>query len=107
MLYFLRMENYELTLVLPEKTSSAKKKSVRDLVEKLLKTYEGKIDDMEDWGVKNLYYDIKGERSGVFLHFRIELSTDKANPLRDNLKMQDDINRFLLVVADKVNKDKK
>lgn len=37
------MNTYELTLIVPEKASSAKKKSVVESVEKILKTLEGEV----------------------------------------------------------------
>lgn len=94
---FLIMQNYELTIVLPENATAANKKSAKKLVEKLIKTYEGKMEKDDDWGKKEFFYQIKGEDAGVFLHFLLQLNSDKINPLRENLKMQDELIRSLLI----------
>lgn len=94
------MNKYELTVVLSEKATAAKKKSVSGMIEKLVSNHDGKIVDSKDWGAKELFYEIKGERVGNFIHFLIELDTEKTNSLRENLRMQEDMIRYLLVRSD-------
>lgn len=62
------MKKYELTLVLPGGASIAKVKSVKNMVEKLVKTISGKVMKAEEWGKKELAGEIKVNSSGVFFY---------------------------------------
>ena len=105
MLYFashvrrgsLFMSRYELTLVLSDKATTAKKKSVVNKIEKLAKILKGKIAKSDDWGKINLSFPIQKNQSGVFLYFELELDEKQAKNLNDKLRMEDDIIRLLLV----------
>lgn len=91
------MENYELTLVLPAKTTTAKKKSVQELVEKLVKTLKGKLTKVDDWGELKLFYEISGNESGIFLHYWLELDKQAVKDINDKLRLEEGIIRYLLV----------
>ena len=91
------MQSYELTLVLPEKATSAKKKSVSELVEKLASTYKGKVKKTEDWGKIDLAYEIAKNTSGNFLHFVLELEPPYAKDIEGKIKMEEGIIRHLMV----------
>jgi len=91
------MENYELTIVIDGKATSAKKKSVSATIEKIITTNKGKLGKIQDWGVKDLAYKIGESTTGIFLHFPIELSTEAVRQIPAKLKMEDDVVRYLLV----------
>lgn len=91
------MANYELTLVLPEKATAAKLKSLETKIEELAKTLKGKVKKLEDWGKIELSYPIKKSKSGSFLHFELELESEAAKNLNDKLRMENDIVRYLLI----------
>ena len=91
------MRNYELTLVLPGKATEAKKKDVVEKLEKLLKVNSGKVVKSDDWGVKDLAYMINKNDAGRFLYFDIEVAPSAVKNLRDKLKLDDDIIRYLLI----------
>lgn len=94
------MEKYELTVILSEKTTAAKKKSFNERMEKLTKTMGGKIDNKDDWGKIDMAYDIKGQSAGVYLFYELELAKDKVKAVEDKLRMDDDISRYLLIKKD-------
>jgi len=91
------MEQYELTLVLPAKTTAATKRSVQELVEKLVKTLKGKITKVNDWGEIKLSYEISGNESGIFLHYWLELDKQSVKDINDKLRLEEGIIRYLLV----------
>lgn len=94
------MNNYELTVVLPGKASSAKKKAGKESIEKLIKILKGKITKFDDWGEKRLAYEIKKNTSGTFLHFQIELETGSAPEIDKKLRLDEEVIRYLLVKRD-------
>ena len=92
-----RMSNYELTVVLPGGASSAKKKTVSEKLERLLKSLEGRIKKTDEWGEIDLAYKIGKEDSGTFIHFNLELNGAAAMNLKDKLRSESDIIRYLLI----------
>lgn len=91
------MRKYELTVVLPEKATPAKKKAATSAIEKMVKVFKGKVVKTKDWGKIDLYYPIKKNNSGVFLFFQLELEPSSADSLDQKLKLEEDIIRHLLV----------
>ncbi len=91
------MENYELTLVLPEKATPAKKKSMTETIGKIVKTLKGEVKKADDWGKVDLAYEIKGNNAGNFLFYQIELDKSQAPNLEQKVRMEEGIVRHLLV----------
>ena len=91
------MENYELTLVLSGKASPAKRKTAKEMVEKLIKTLKGKIVKVDDWGELKLTFKILGNESGSFIHYWLELEKQAVKSVQEKLKLEEGIIRYLLV----------
>jgi small subunit ribosomal protein S6 len=95
------MENYELTVVLPEGATAAKKKNISGKIEKIVNTLKGKVKKTDDWGEIEFAYEIKNKKSGIFLFYELELSAEAASDISDKLRLEEDIIRQLLVKIDK------
>ena len=95
------MNSYELTVVLPEKATIAKKKAVSETLEKVVKIAKGEIKKTDDLGKIDLAYPIKGNRSGVFMYFELELEPTEIKSLDQKMKLEEGIIRYLLVKKDK------
>ena len=91
------MQKYELTIVFDSKTSAAKRKTVREGIEKTVTLLKGKMQTVEDWGEKDLAFKIKKAPKGVFVHFPLELSSDSAKKLLEKMRTEDAIIRYLLI----------
>lgn len=91
------MNKYELTVVLSEKTTTAKKKSVLESITKIVELLKGKLGKVEDWGVKDLAYKIEKQEKGLYLHIPLELESSFVKQLDTKLKMDDGILRYLIV----------
>lgn len=91
------MSKYELTIILEGKTTSAKKKAVLETLEKIVKLLEGKIEKGEDWGVKELFHEIKKVKEGLYLHVPFEMNAKNLKALEVKLKAEENILRYLIV----------
>jgi len=96
MLYFSSMD-YELAVVIDGEASSAKKKAVREGVEKMVKLYKGKVKKVHDWGKKELAYKIKKKSTGNYMIFDLELGSSAASELNERLRLEEGILRHLIV----------
>lgn len=93
------MNKYELTLILEGKTTAAKKKSVLESVEKIIKIFEGKVVKAEDWGVKEMFHEIKKQKTGLYLHLNIEMPAKSVKGLDMKLRTDDNILRHLVIAV--------
>jgi len=91
------MRKYELVIVLDGKATAAKKKAVSEKLEKLTESIKGKLGKAKDWGVKDLSYKLKKSTTGVFLIFPLELDGPSVKEMTNNLRLQEDVIRYLLV----------
>ena len=95
------MNKYELTIILEGKTTAAKKKSVLEVLEKAIKLLEGNPpaggEKAEDWGVKELFHDIKKQKEGLYLHIPFEMNAKNIRALEIKLKAEENILRYLIV----------
>jgi len=101
LVYYLDMQNYELTVVLPGSATAAKKKSVQETIGKIVKTFSGKVGKVEDQGKKDLAYEIAKNDSGIFLFFPLELGEEGAKALPQKLNLEEDVIRYLLIRGEK------
>ena len=93
------MNKYELTLILEAKTTVAKKKTVLETIEKMVKMLSGKVLEAEDWGVKELFHEIKKNKEGLYLHIPLELEAKSIRALEIKLKAEENILRYLVIKA--------
>lgn len=91
------MNIYELTLVLSGKASNAKKKSVSEKVEKMVEALGGKIRKSDEWGKIDFAYKMGKESSGLYLYYDLELDKSGAKKMRNKLRIESDIMRYLLI----------
>jgi small subunit ribosomal protein S6 len=91
------MEKYELTVVLSGDTTTAKKKKAQEAIEKIVKIVGGKIGKAEDWGKKELAYEIEKNDSGIFLLYNLELEGEVVKMLPQKFNLEENIIRYLLV----------
>jgi len=94
------MNIYELTLILEGKTSPAKKKSLVEKIEKLVKLNKGNILKKDDWGKKDFAYPIKKNDTGIYLFFEIELEPEAVNKVSEKIRIDDDVLRHLIIRKD-------
>jgi ribosomal protein S6 len=94
------MGSYELTVVLSGEATAAKKKQIKEYVQKLVSAGKGRVSRSDDWGKVELACPIQGETAGCFLHFALELGAEFADNISGKLNFKEEILRYLLVKAD-------
>jgi len=95
------MNSYELTVIIDGKATPAKKKAFLGRVSKLIKLFKGEITKEDDWGKRDLAYKINKLASGNYLFFELKLEGSAAKSLRDKLRVDEDVVRYLLLRVSK------
>ena len=98
------MNSYYLTLVLKPDIEEKDRKDLLDLMKKKMigeagspRVEAGKISKEDLWGSRDLSYPIKKQNKGYYIHFEFETDPSVAKTLDKNLKVEEDILRYLLV----------
>lgn len=91
---------FETTIIIRPDTN---KESIADLVGRLQKLYDrngGRMQKIDNWGLRTLAYPIDGQRKGVYLYIRFLGGSDMVKELERNLRIWDEVVRYLTVVVD-------
>lgn len=94
------MRNYELVVVLDGKATAAKKKTITEKIEKLIKTAKGKADKIKDLGTKDLAFKINKSTTGAYLLFPVEVDGAGAKEISNKLRLEEELIRYLLIRKD-------
>lgn len=87
-------KQYELTILMSAETPA---KDVKATLEDLVAKSGASVIVTDDWGKKDLAFEIKHQRSGVYLHSVIEAEPEQAIDLDRRLRLNEELLRYLLV----------
>lgn len=94
------MQNYSLTILVNEKVTDADKTALFDGIKKSFTTLT-----REDlWGVKSLAYEIKHNSKAYYAYFEFETTPEAIITLDKNIRLNEDILRYLIVKPRKIKK---
>lgn len=94
LVYYIVMNTYELTIVVPEGEGVAKiVKTVADFVKKA----KGEVNKQESWGAKHLAYPIRKLASADYEYFVLKLEPAQQVALDKVLKMDENLLRYMFV----------
>ena len=95
------MNKFEAVLLISPETSD-------QLLEQNIKTFQdiilnnsGKITNTEDWGLRDLSYDINSFKKAFYRYFQLEINGSNLQKIAKTLNQNDNILRHLFI---KVNK---
>lgn len=99
------MKNYEAIFILkPEEENITKGKSI------LQEEFESsgiKVIEQQDMGQKDLAYTIKKQDKGHYFCYKIQSEPDKLKIIDKNLRLTQEILKFVFFRDDKIRDDKK
>ena len=94
------MRNYEgVFIVSPDLTTEATK-GVATQIQDLIVKNSGRIDSLQEWGKKKLAYKINKKQEGSFFLFNFQINPAQTKKLEQNLRLNDQIIRYLLINKD-------
>jgi small subunit ribosomal protein S6 len=91
---------FETTIIIKP---DIQKDGIADLVQRLQKLYVkngGRMQKIDNWGLRTLAYPIAGYKKGVYLYLRFLGGSDMVKELERNLRIWDEVVRYLTVVVD-------
>ncbi len=99
-----RVRTYELTYLVSPDFSKEKLEEIKDKVTQIIKKAEGEVKEVEEWGKKEMAYTIKkaGKRfdQANYFHVVFVAEAHQATTVKNNVNLEDEIIRYLLVVRE-------
>lgn len=106
------LKHYELLYIISNKFSEEEIKPIAEKVGKLIKSHEGNISYVEEWGKKKMSYPIKHFDYGYYQLLEFDLLPENLQKINQELEMTSEILRHMIVAkaprtAESIKKEKR
>ena len=91
------MPIYETLYILHPELSAARVKEVVEGMQKTLEESQAEMLWVEEWGLRNLAYDIQKQKRGYYVRFEYDSPPQAVSALERVLRLSEDAMRFLSV----------
>lgn len=93
------MRKYELTIIVKPDMDATALAAVLEKVKGYIAENHGNVVKTDAWGLRRLGYPIRKYREGQYVHFLTELEATAVARLESRVRLNEDILRHLLVIA--------
>ena len=94
------MPFYENVFIARQDLTAAQVDALADTFTAIIKDKGGDVKKRESWGLRNLTYRIRKNRKGHYVMFNIDAPPPAIHELERNLRLNEDVIRFLTVRVD-------
>jgi len=91
------MNKFEVVILLSPETTSQSINDEIKFFKDLITSNTGKIIDEEDWGLRELSYNILKFKKAFYKFFQIEISSDNIDKIKKTLNQSDNFLRHLFI----------
>ena len=94
------MAIYECVYIARQELTAAQAEQLSKDLTKIVSSNNGEIKSQEYWGLRNLAYKIRKNRKGHYTMFHIDAPSSTIEELERNMRLNEDILRYLTVKID-------
>ena len=95
------MKKFEAVLLLSPEIASSSRKDIIANFSDIINENSGKIENSEDWGLRDLSYKIDNFSKAFYNFFQIEIEGDKIEGIKKNLNQNENFIRHIIIKVDK------
>ena len=99
------MNSYEHTFIAKQDLSDSQIKKLIEKYENIINNNQGKILKAENWGLRNLSYEIRKNKKGIYYHIKFQGLGETIQKLEENENMDESVIRFLTIKVKKIDLD--
>ena len=96
------MNKYELIYIVRPQITDEDLGVIRSHVQEQITALEGVVEEEHNWGKRQLGFEIKDQTEGIYTFVQVDLPPTNSPKLKEQLKIDERIIRFMLTRADKV-----
>ena len=97
------MNSYEHTIIVRQDLSENQVKKLLDKYKNIINGNSGKILKTENWGLRNLSYEIKSNKKGLYFHIKLEGDGKTIQELEREENIDQMLLRFLTIKVKKID----
>ena len=97
------MNSYEHTIIVRQDLSENQVKKLLDKYKNIINGNSGKILKTESWGIRNLSYEIKSNKKGLYFHIKLEGDGKTIQELEREENIDQMLLRFLTIKVKKID----
>ncbi|SFH94304.1 SSU ribosomal protein S6P [Tindallia magadiensis] len=90
------MNKYELMYVMKPATEEAEREALLEKYKGIIEEADGQVDNIEEWGLRKLAYEIKKETEGFYMLMNFQSDVDVPKELDRNMKIADEVIRHMI-----------
>ena len=94
------MKKYELALVVSAKVEDEVRLATVEKAKDAITSLGGQITNVDDWGKKQLAYEIQKMNEGFYYFIQFDAETTMPGELEQKLRIMDNVLRYLCVKAE-------
>ena len=98
-------QDYETTFILTPDLPEVEQKQAVDKFVNLIKENDGKVHNMEHWGMRKRAYPIRRRTNGYYVFIEFTAMPNFIEKLEQNYRYDDSVLRYLTVRLDKFHKE--
>jgi small subunit ribosomal protein S6 len=91
------MHRYETLFVLHPEIPEAQVRETIDRVRRLIEGMEGQVGEVQDWGMRDLAYQIRKQSRGIYVLAQYTARPEVVKELERTMKIADEVLRFISV----------
>jgi small subunit ribosomal protein S6 len=91
------MRNYEFTFIVHPDVEDEGMTAVVEKVGQFITDGGGQVTNVDHWGRRRLAYPIQRQKEGYYVLMHVQLDTQSIGELERNLKLTEEVIRYLLV----------
>ncbi len=97
------MPFYESVFIARQDISNTQVEALADAFSEIIEKGGGSVSSKEQWGLRNLAYKIKKNRKGHYTMFNIDAPSAAILEMERNMRINEDVLRYLTVRVDKLS----
>ena len=94
------MNKYELALIVNAKIEDDVRTATVEKAKEYITRFGGTVTEVDDWGKKRLAYEIQKMREGFYYFIQFEAEPSVPAQIEQNVRIMDNVLRFLCVKKD-------
>jgi len=94
------LRNYECILILDPDVAEEQKEGIVQKIRNIIAGAQGEVEKIEDWGRRELSYNIKRKTHGVYLWLALKMDPKIISELESDLKINETVLRHLILVRE-------
>ncbi len=93
-----KMRKYETLILLSPDMSSAERQEILDDLKKVIEEeFQGKLVEIDDWGVKELAYPVEKHTRGHYVRIEYGVPGNAIKEIERKLRLNEEVFKFLTV----------